>query len=558
MMARSLLRQSRAIGLLILVPALLCHSQPGPAVGWGTTTPFGRQEPKTGDEYMAVCAGGYHCLALTVDGKLIAWGENSNGQCTTPFGNNFVAISAGLYHNLALRSDGTVVAWGDNARGQSSVPLRTKFLAVGAGFWHSLGVRTDGTLVAWGWNQYGQRDVPPGRDYTEVAGGLYHSLALKTDRSLVAWGGNDDGQSTVPPGNDFVHIAAGGMHSLALKADGTIVAWGRNNEGQCNAPAGNDFVGIAGGAFHSLALHADGRVEAWGQNDSTQCDVPAVGNLAAVSAGKFHSLALQNDRAGNPPVVQPKPPTAKPLVTTTEQKDTTETRTNPSAPKLVPTLTANESASPRLTGPDKPDKTQVQAPPTPTVDSGTTPPSKDNAVDTAKPKVKPDTKPAQTPTTSVPNVRPSASEKGKPAAASATDPNNPLNQNDPVRQGLAANLYLDASDHAVPVYHFTSVASPGNGAPGFKQHFCTIDEAEKYKLIDTQSKVWKYEGIAFFAYPEGQQPPDARPIYRFWSESQNRYFFTMDEALKKTLVEKLDFTWKYQGIAWYAPAAKPK
>jgi hypothetical protein len=160
---------------------------------------------------------------------------------------------------------------------------------------------------------------------------------------------------------------------------------------------------------------------------------------------------------------------------------------------------------------------------------------------------------------SSPPAQPSPPRSGtadKPAASPAADPNAPIDLNDPVRQGLSANLYLDASGNAAPVYHFTSIPSTGSGAADSKQHFCTISEEEKYKLIDGQSKVWKYEGIAFFAYAEGHQPPGARSIYRFWSQSLNRYFFTMDDAQKQMLLDKLAKVWKYEGVAWYAPPIK--
>ncbi len=104
----------------------------------------------------------------------------------------------------------------------------------------------------------------------------------------------------------------------------------------------------------------------------------------------------------------------------------------------------------------------------------------------------------------------------------------------------------------MPVYHFTSIAPPGSPA-GPKRHFGTISEEEKYKLIDTQSASWKYEGIWFFAYPEGRQPPGARPVYRFWSQKLNQYLFALDDAQKQLILDKFGETWKYQGIAWYAP-----
>src|SRR5687768_7151959 len=55
----------------------------------------------------------------SVVGELVAWGSNAFGQVTIPPGaTNVVAIAAGFFHSLALRANGTVVAWGDNTKGQ--------------------------------------------------------------------------------------------------------------------------------------------------------------------------------------------------------------------------------------------------------------------------------------------------------------------------------------------------------------------------------------------------------------------------------------------------------
>ncbi len=94
----------------------------------------------------------------------------------------------------------------------------------------------------------------------------------------------------------------------------------------------------------------------------------------------------------------------------------------------------------------------------------------------------------------------------------------------PANQGFDPSLYMGVIENASPVYHFISTTT--------KRHFCTIKEQEKYDLLDHQSKAWKYQGIAFFAYPEGRQPPDARPVYRFWSQSLGHHFYTMDEATR--------------------------
>ena len=148
------------------------------------------------------------------------------GQCNVPSDLvNVVAIAAGGSHTMALTRDGTVFAWGQNTdstgafAGQSIVPPGTgNIMAISAGSYHSLTLRGNGTVAAWGDNSQGQCDVPSG--LTNVVGiraGAAHSLALLRDGSVTAWGANYNGQCSFPPGlTNWVLIAAGGYHSLAL------------------------------------------------------------------------------------------------------------------------------------------------------------------------------------------------------------------------------------------------------------------------------------------------------------------------------------------------------
>lgn len=586
------------------------RGQPGPIISWGSS--FGRQyEPASGNGYVAVCAGGYHSLALAADGRLVAWGENANGQCNVPQGNDFVAIAAGLYHNLALKSDGSLAAWGDNGKRQCKIPAGSGFLAIAAGSWHSLTIRSDGSLAAWGWNDHGQCDVPPGNDYRSISAGYYHSLALKADRSLVAWGSNGDGECNVPPGHDFVAIAAGAMHSLALRSDGTLAAWGRSSEGQCRVPPGNDFAAVAAGCLHSLALRRDGSIVTWGPDSYTQQQAPPEGRFAMIAAGSFHNLAirgnvvmpvavnLQGTTAGKQedtrlvPVNIPasnepqRVDTHPPLDTGTKSLKAEPVRSPDTRPSTAPepnTLVSRPDSSrkgetaaqttvvptppvPEPSGtakrPDVPDPNKAAAAPAvpakvPAITEPNATPSRSGAPGERK------TAPAQAPPTkkaipkpNVPPGRVDASKKSEPAGARApqtkappAEPNIPLNLTDFFRESIAADSAIGTDPNAVPVYHFVSKAPV--------RHFCTVDEKEKYQWIDKHADTWKYAGIAFFAYPEGKQPRGARAVHRFWSESLGRYFFTLNESEKAMLIRDFAHIWKYEGVAWYIPAPKPR
>jgi len=52
-----------------------------------------------------VGGGCAHSLGLGPGGRIVAWGDNTDGQCNIPAPNSgFIAIAAGRYHSLGLRS----------------------------------------------------------------------------------------------------------------------------------------------------------------------------------------------------------------------------------------------------------------------------------------------------------------------------------------------------------------------------------------------------------------------------------------------------------------------
>jgi hypothetical protein len=57
--------------------------------------------------------GDVHAIALSEDGQVFCWGDNSYGQCDIPVGiSGAIHVSAGQDMSAAVLSDGTVVAWG--------------------------------------------------------------------------------------------------------------------------------------------------------------------------------------------------------------------------------------------------------------------------------------------------------------------------------------------------------------------------------------------------------------------------------------------------------------
>ncbi len=278
----------------------------------------------------AIAAGQNHSLALDCEGRVYAWGANTWGQLglgdnnTSPqatpalvsLPTKAIAIAAGTAHSLALSSDGTLYAWGENTCGQlgtgiiasTAHPIPTpvnlfgpiKAMDVAAGGGHSLALGSDSQVYAWGFNGYGQLgqgdridrytpervSLPPGVKAIAIAAKSVHSLALGSDGQVYAWG-DPFPKTPMPirlaPGVAATAIAAGWTHNLALGSDGKVYAWGENDYGQLGTgrgptfqklpvpvplllPSGVTIKAIAAGLLDSLALDSAGHLYTWGED----------------------------------------------------------------------------------------------------------------------------------------------------------------------------------------------------------------------------------------------------------------------------------------------------
>lgn len=81
-------------------------------------------------------------------------------------------------------------------------------------------------------------------------------------------------------------------------------------------------------------------------------------------------------------------------------------------------------------------------------------------------------------------------------------------------------------------------------------HLYTTDENEKSVLSGYPPQVWRYEGVAYCA--DHVQTTRTTPVHRFYSEQLKVHLFTADDNERNELSKASPDTWRYEGIAYYA------
>lgn len=91
-------------------------------------------------------------------------------------------------------------------------------------------------------------------------------------------------------------------------------------------------------------------------------------------------------------------------------------------------------------------------------------------------------------------------------------------------------------------------------SPTNSRHFYTIDTAERDKLINNYAHIWTYEGVAFYAFAT-EAELSATAVFRFWSPSLNSHFYTTSQTERNKLIDLYSpETWVYEGVAFYTYA----
>ncbi|MDR1197176.1 MAG: IPT/TIG domain-containing protein, partial [Candidatus Nomurabacteria bacterium] len=272
-----------------------------------------------GTKFADVSAGAYHIVALSTDGKVYTWGQGDQGEMgdgsITEFnltpklvqGGDISpttvirSITTGGYHTMAIDVDGNLYAWGENVRGQIGNG------ASGTGIF---------TLTPWRVNGGAGSGLSAGVRFKSVDAGAYHTLAIDVDDNLWSWGANSNGQigngdsgtyvymttpylvdsGALPAGTTVREAVAGGHHSFAITADGSLYAWGSDIYGEIgngsvagdvltpqlvqggSVAVGEKFIRVSASQNNSSAIDQTGRLYTWGWNEYGQIGNGLVGS----------------------------------------------------------------------------------------------------------------------------------------------------------------------------------------------------------------------------------------------------------------------------------------
>jgi len=287
-----------------------------------------------GSKVKNITSGYLHSCALTTNGRVWCWGNNTYGQlgnnsttnsarpvAVAGLGRGVRAIDAGWFDTCAITARGAVKCWGNNSYGQlgnntttsSLTPVQVHGLtrgakAVSASYFHTCAITAKGAAKCWGNNSWGElgdntanESAKPVGVYglnkrvKQISAGYTSTCAVTTKGAAKCWGSNLYGQlgdssttTTGKPvnvyglGSDIKSVKAGGYHACALTTAGGVRCWGLNDEGQLGdnstisslkpvvVATADKMRVITSGFEHTCAMTAKRAITCWGYNQRGQ------------------------------------------------------------------------------------------------------------------------------------------------------------------------------------------------------------------------------------------------------------------------------------------------
>lgn len=253
---------------------------------------------KNGNVYMAA-AGADHCIAVTMDGKLVGWGNNTRAQ----YGKS-----------EQLNADDPVIFWPEEFA-KNGIPDLSKVECLVAGYQVSAMV-VDGKLYMWG-NKNACLNMESAMRVAEESGKRVAKVALTNNYCVLLM---EDG-SVISPDNQLKGESADsssgknvpnllsylGSRKVAdivatkscfvfLTESGEVLVQGaaRYGENKINLPATERATGISAGSFHIAATTESGKAYIWGDNAKGQCNLSGR-NADTVYTGSYQTYLVSKE-----------------------------------------------------------------------------------------------------------------------------------------------------------------------------------------------------------------------------------------------------------------------
>ena len=238
------------------------------------------------------------------------------------------AIAAGIAHTCAITPEGGVRCWGNNTYGQlgdgtntaSNVPVKVAGIAGGttivAGGNHTC-VLTGNDVWCWGQNSQGQlgdgttsnRNAPVKvlSGAVDITAGLDYTCAVMTYGQVMCWGNNDQGQlangsktdSTRPALAELItgisNVDAGQNSSCGITAGGLLRCVIRNSTDNLSAQSLDTTLDVAVNRFGSAVIALNGEGVPVIFKSGNQQTVDNVKNVWDIDGGSEHTCALLRD-----------------------------------------------------------------------------------------------------------------------------------------------------------------------------------------------------------------------------------------------------------------------
>ena len=247
-------------------------------------------EAKSG--VVTIAAGKDHVIALTTEGKLVGWGDDSCGQ----YGEKLVLnalpmpkelllgvspsevkwLSCGYQASALVLTDGKAYVWGNTntARNLSGLQGLTNAEKIVFSNSAAIALLKDGSLTTgteWLFGSFvsssGARggdlqSYLQGKKVTEVAAANKCIALLTDDGELITAGVFENGEDVLPNlhGEKPIKLDGGTRHFVGVTESGSTFAWGDNSYGQCNVESKTKADKIYAGSLQSYVVGEGGKL----------------------------------------------------------------------------------------------------------------------------------------------------------------------------------------------------------------------------------------------------------------------------------------------------------